>query len=299
MAEEGSVIEALEGAFELVWVPEDQAMLINEEVQRQIMVICKICGECTPESDLQSHMVKGHKGQKRNCGLCNVKVEDWYTHSLTYHGHQNGLSSAQNRLSSAQKPLKRNHGKKEKCDICEKKISIINKSRHMRTKHEGVPGKPGEKEKCDICEKVVSILNKSRHMREQHEGVKKSCPRCGKLFSASNLLRHVKQVHENETSTCQYCNKLLTPCNLNKHIKSVHMKLKEKCEICGVEMLFSSLYLHRKGHTDPSFKKIATNHKIRDNGSKNKGFAIERGDEAFMQRLVSQTFETVNINTLL
>ena len=265
MAEERSAMEALEGAFELVWVPEDQTVVVNEEVQRLIMVICKICGECTPESDLQSHMLKGHKRTKKNCAPCNVKVEDWYTHNLTHHGGQTDSSIIQ-------KPLK---------------------------------GNPGEKTRCDFCEKVLSIDNISRHMREQHEGRRKPCPRCFKEFSPSNLLRHIKQVHENETSTCQYCYKVLTPCNLNKHIKAVHMKLREKCEICGVEMLFSALYQHRKGvHKVPSSRKRMTikdfgsenDFQIRNNGSENEGFEVEREDEAFMQSLVSQTFETVNIN---
>ena len=51
-----SAIEALEGTFEFAWAPEDQTMVVNEEVQRQIMVICKICGECTPERFASTHI---------------------------------------------------------------------------------------------------------------------------------------------------------------------------------------------------------------------------------------------------
>ena len=269
MAEDplGSAIEASEGAFEFGLAPDDLTMVVHDEVQRQIMVICKICGECTPESDLQSHMLKGHfkrDSLRKSCSICNVKVEDWHTHNLTYHGGQ--------RDTIIQKPLK---------------------------------GKAGEKIKCDFCHKFLSIDNMSSHTREQHEGRRKPCPRCFKEFSPSNLLRHIKQVHENETATCQYCNKVLTPCNLNKHIKAVHMKLREKCEICGVEMAFSALYQHRKGvHRVPSSRKRVTpedfrrqiDFQIRNEGSENKRFVVEREDEASMQRLVSQTFETVNIN---
>ena len=189
----------------------------NNEI---FLFVCPLCNDkFTEKTDLKKHF-ETHVSNPTTCSICKQQSEDMFHHVHTKH-----------------KSMK-NHSI---CLICDKRFanwSVL--SGHFRSIH------LGQTFRCPICDKTISITNKSRHKREMHDNRRKKCQYCDKEFAPSNMRRHVRHFHLNETKECPHCRRHLTLSNLSKHIKQVHMNMIKTCDICNDDFSISAISVHKR-----------------------------------------------------